>query len=518
MIVKFFKFGKGKSKHCLDYLLGKDRDREHARVLSGDVDLTADLIDSSRFTKKYTSGCLSFAEVDLPEDAKRKIMADYEKCLFPGMTKDQYNILWIEHRDKGRLELNFVIPNVELSTGKRLQPFYAPADLGRVDCFKKIINHDYNLHDPDDPENKQLATVSLDDEGEIKPKKGEVSKSKTSKEIAEDIDIKVMQAYLDGKIKDRDDTILFLVDELKLNVTRITNKGISILPEGKNRPVRLKGEMYEQSFTTDDRADSEEEARRADSYRERISRDITAVKAEYRDRIESKTTALAERYRSIEQTHSAENRLVATTTYRADQSIQQLYASATNPDSKNSWNIDSYFSGFSFDSIYLNWQASKSNSSKRESVEATADSNTKQSLFNTIEIENERTRRIIANHREAITIYSTMSCFAETSELCNRIATANTSAAATQNNATRAAIRDSIDATATALEDATTSEQQFKRNIERVDQNTTTLRRYVKSSEEISAQQTIQQKHDDVSARKVENKQNDDDYSNDFRL
>ena len=51
MIVKFFKFGKGGSKPCIDYLLGKDRDREHARVLSGDVDLTADLIDSSRFTK-----------------------------------------------------------------------------------------------------------------------------------------------------------------------------------------------------------------------------------------------------------------------------------------------------------------------------------------------------------------------------------------------------------------------------------------------------------------------------------
>jgi hypothetical protein len=113
-----------------------------------------------------------------------------------------------------------------------------------------------------------------------------------------------------------------------------------------------------------------------------------------------------------------------------------------------------------------------------------------------------------------------MSCFAETSELCNRIATANNSAAATQNNASRTAIRDSIDATATAIADATRSEQQFKRNIERVDQNTTTLRGYVKSSEEISAQQTIQQKPDDVSApaRKVENKQNDDDYSNDFRL
>ena len=517
MIVKFFKFGKGNSKSCIDYLLGADRDREHARVLSGDVELTSAIIDSSRFAKKYTSGCLSFAEADLPEADKKKIMADYEACLFPGMSPDQYNILWIEHRDKGRLELNFVIPNVELSTGKRLQPFYAPVDLGRVDCFKKIINHDYNLHDPDDPENKQLATVSLDDQGEIKPKKGEISKSKTSKEIAEDIDIKVMQAYLEGKIKDRDDTILFLVDELKLNVTRITNKGISILPESKNRPVRLKGEMYERDFSIN-RANSEQEERRADSYRSRISGAISGIRAEYENRIAAKAENLAERYRSVEPDHLSSCRISAAATIRADQSIQQLYASATNPDSKNSWNIDSYFSGFSFDSIYLNWQASKSNSSKRESVEATADSNTKQSLFNTIEIENERTRRIIANHREAITIYSTMSCFAETSELCNRIATANNSPAATQNNATRAAIRDSIDATATALEDATTSEQQFKRNIERVDQNTTTLRRYVKSSEEISAQQTIQQKHDDVSARKVENKQNDDDYSNDFRL
>ena len=157
MIVKFFKFGKGNSKSCIDYLLGADRDREHARVLSGDVELTSAIIDSSRFTKKYTSGCLSFAEADLSDDAKKQIITDYEACLFPGMSPDQYNILWIEHKDKGRLELNFVIPNVELTTGKRLQPFYAPADIGRVDCFKKIVNHDYNLHDPDDPENKQLA-------------------------------------------------------------------------------------------------------------------------------------------------------------------------------------------------------------------------------------------------------------------------------------------------------------------------------------------------------------------------
>lgn len=531
MIVKFFKFGKGNSKSCIDYLLGADRDREHAKVLSGDVELTSAIIDSSRFAKKYTSGCLSFAEADLSAEAKQQMMADFEKCLFPGMAKDQYNILWIEHTDKGRLELNFVIPNVELSTGKRLQPFYAPADLGRVDCFKKITNHDYKLHDPDDPENRQLSSVQmvvdenqepiLDVEGgvQFEPKSVAVGKAKSAQEVVNEIDIALAEAYLDGKIKDRDDAILFITDKLKYNVSRISKSSISITLPDRKRPIRLKGEMYERHFSIN-RADSEEEARRTDSYRERISRDITAVKAEYSDRIESKATALAERYRSIEQTHSAENRLVATTTYRADQSIQQLYETAINKSSSSSWNIDDSFSGLQFDSIYLEYQSSRSNRKKCESVGATADSNRKQSLQETAEIENERTRRIIANHREAITIYSTMSCFAETGELCNRIATANNSAAATQNNATRAAIRDSIDATATAIADATRSEQQFKRNIEHVDQNTTTLRRYVKSSEEISAQQTIQQKTDvsAMSGRKIENKRNDDDYSNDLSL
>lgn len=531
MIVKFFKFGKGNSKGCIDYLLGADRDREHARVLSGDVELTSAIIDSSRFSKKYTSGCLSFAEADLPEADKKKIMADFEKTLFPGMDPEQYDILWIEHKDKGRLELNFVIPNIELSTGKRLQPFYAPADLKRVDYFKKIINHDYKLHDPDDPENRQMSSVQmvvdknqeplLDERGEIQfePKFEQTGKPKSVQEVVNKIDIALAKAYLDGDIKDRDDAILFIADELGYNVSRISKSSISITLPDRKRPIRLRGEMYERGFSIDSddpRAKEERTAR----YRERISRDITEIKAEYTERIRSKRAALSERYRPIESAPSKENRLVAGTTYRADQSIQQLYSSAINANSQNFGAISSSFGGFDFDSIYLQWQASKSNFRKRKDAENATTATIEQSQSAKIEIENERTRRIISSHRETITIYSTMSCFAETSELCNRIATANNSATATQNNATRTAIRDSVEATATAIADATTSEQQFKRNIEAVSENTTTLRRYVKSSEEISAQHTVKQKSDvsATPAHKVENKRNDDDYSKEFSL
>ena len=60
----------------------EDREREHAQVLSGDVALTAQLIDSSPFAKKYTSGCLSFYEHDLSDQDKQQIMQNFEQCLF----------------------------------------------------------------------------------------------------------------------------------------------------------------------------------------------------------------------------------------------------------------------------------------------------------------------------------------------------------------------------------------------------------------------------------------------------
>ena len=95
--------------NSIDYLLGRDRDREGARLLQGDPDLSVAIADSSGFDTRYTVGCLSFEEQDLDEQAKRKIMASFEDTLMAGLERDQYNITWVEHRDKGRLELNFFI-------------------------------------------------------------------------------------------------------------------------------------------------------------------------------------------------------------------------------------------------------------------------------------------------------------------------------------------------------------------------------------------------------------------------
>ena len=73
--------------------------------------------------------------------------------LLAGLERDKnFNILWVEHTDKeNHLELNFVIPKIELQSLKSLQPYYHKADLSRVDTFKEIINLEYDLSDPNDP-------------------------------------------------------------------------------------------------------------------------------------------------------------------------------------------------------------------------------------------------------------------------------------------------------------------------------------------------------------------------------
>ncbi|MEY9004254.1 hypothetical protein AB9G74_03200 [Escherichia coli] len=69
--------------------------------------------------------------------------------------------MWVERRDEGRLELNFLIPNTELLTGRRLQPYYDRADRPRIDAWQTIVNGRLGLHDPNAPENRRaLVTPS----------------------------------------------------------------------------------------------------------------------------------------------------------------------------------------------------------------------------------------------------------------------------------------------------------------------------------------------------------------------
>ena len=234
MIVKFHPRGRGGGAGPVDYLLGKDRQREGASVLQGKPEEVRELIDASPYAKKYTSGVLSFAEQDLPPGQREKLMASFERVLMPGLDKDQYSILWVEHQDKGRLELNFLIPNTDLLTGKRLQPYYDRADRPRLDAWQTVINGRLGLHDPNAPENRRaLVTAS--------------ALPKTKQEASEAITRGLLGLAAAGELKTRQD-VTEALERSGFEVVRTTKSSISIADPDGGRNIRLKGALYEQSF------------------------------------------------------------------------------------------------------------------------------------------------------------------------------------------------------------------------------------------------------------------------------
>lgn len=284
MIFKIFRNkGAGSATASVNYLVGKNHDRADATVLKGNIEVTRQLAESLDFKNRYTVGVLSFEEKDLPEQAKADIMASFESTVFAGLEQDQYSIAWVEHKDKNRLELNFFIANVELSTGKRLQPYYDRADRGLINAWKDIINHDFSLTDPNDPQ----KTIDL------KPNQ---SLPRTKDELRQLIHDTIKQEVLDGNITSRDDVIAYM-EQLGLEIARTTKTAVSIKDPDGGQNIRFKGEYYEQNFRIDENYTADQD-RASESYhageRERIQR----ARAELESRVTAKREYNQERYPS----------------------------------------------------------------------------------------------------------------------------------------------------------------------------------------------------------------------------
>lgn len=303
MIVKFFKScSSGSSgKASIDYLLNakKHGGEENIQVLQGDPGLSLSLTENLTFKHRYDVGCLSFEEEPhkITDQQKKEIMERFEATIFAGLDKDQYNILWVEHTDKERLELNFFIPKVELTSGKQLTPYFDKADRPLMENFKQVINHEYNLSDPNDPAKKQTLITS-----ERLPK--------AKKEALKAINDGIKGLYRAGAINDRSD-VLRALEGAGFEIARVTPKNISIKTDGQN--LRLKGAFYEQSFRRGEtireeieRASSDYQRERGERYktaRERLNQAITRREREFKKRYPNRASEISRKIEKDLQGH-----------------------------------------------------------------------------------------------------------------------------------------------------------------------------------------------------------------------
>ncbi len=240
MLVKFWgiKQGGGDGDGSVNYLLNERVEQGIAKVLKGDANLTKSLLLSLTQKHKACVGCLSFEESNIDESLKYELMESFENALLTESMQNRYNILWVEHTDKGRLELNFVIPKIDLERQKAFNPYYHKVDLKRIDTWKDCINLKHNFTNPKD----------LEKQHNIQQHQTKNPKNKELLATYEKLD-KLIQDNLGKLFNSRDDIINFL----KSNQCEVTRQGkdyISVKLSKEPKTKRLKGFYYHETFRT----------------------------------------------------------------------------------------------------------------------------------------------------------------------------------------------------------------------------------------------------------------------------
>uniref|UniRef100_UPI002DDB3137 relaxase/mobilization nuclease domain-containing protein n=1 Tax=Helicobacter pylori TaxID=210 RepID=UPI002DDB3137 len=209
-----------------------------AKVLKGDANLTKSLLLSLTQKHKACVGCLSFEESNINDGLKYELMESFENALLTQEMQGRYNILWVEHTDKGRLELNFVIPKIDLERQKVFNPYYHKVDLKRIDTWKDCINLKHNFTNPKD----------LEKQHNIQQHQTKNPQNKKLLATYEKLD-KLIQDNLGKLFNSREDIINFL----KANQCEVTRQGkdyISVKLPKEPKTKRLKGFYYHETFRT----------------------------------------------------------------------------------------------------------------------------------------------------------------------------------------------------------------------------------------------------------------------------
>ncbi len=260
MLVKFWgtNQGGGDGDGSVNYLLNERVEQGTAKVLKGDANLTKSLLLSLTQKHKACVGCLSFEESNIDESLKYELMESFENALLTQEMQGRYNILWVEHTDKGRLELNFVIPKIDLERQKAFNPYYHKVDLKRIDTWKDCINLKHNFTNPKD----------LEKQHNIQQHQTKNPKNKELLATYEKLD-KLIQDNLGKLFNSRDDIINFLKDN-QCEVTRQGKDYISVKLPNEPKTKRLKGFYYHEKFRSiTDIREQLSEVRQRKSQRER---------------------------------------------------------------------------------------------------------------------------------------------------------------------------------------------------------------------------------------------------------
>lgn len=247
MYMKVFPHGQGAGDGPTRYLVRldyPDRDKHPPEVLRGDPELTRELIDSLDTKWKFTAGVLSWHpdEVVTPKQETR-VMDDFEAVAFAGLEPDQRNILWVRHHHAGHHELHFVIPRMELSSGKAFNPC-PPGWQKHFDVFRDLHNHREGWARPDDPARARLRMPEHADLHKARLIRWGTTPGKDERAEAKDgVHAFLLMKIEEGQVTNRSE-LLAALREADLEINRAGKDYITVKDPASGEKLRLKGGIY----------------------------------------------------------------------------------------------------------------------------------------------------------------------------------------------------------------------------------------------------------------------------------
>lgn len=251
MYMKVFPHGQGGGEGPTKYLVRLDypgREENPPEVLRGDLELTHALIDSLDTKWKFTAGVLSWHPDDMvtPEQ-EQKVMDDFESVAFAGLEADQRNIAWVRHSHAGHHELHFVIPRVELSSGKAFNPC-PPGWQKHFDVFRDLHNHREGWARPDDPARARLHTPEHADLQKARFTRWGKTPGKDDRTEAKEAITAYLKAGIEqGHINNRAD-VLQALTEAGLEINRAGKDYLTVKDPESGEKLRLKGGIYAEQW------------------------------------------------------------------------------------------------------------------------------------------------------------------------------------------------------------------------------------------------------------------------------
>ena len=314
MYIKFLAHGKGDPAKAASYLIDEvdhlNRPRADVQVLRGDPQTFTAIAESIQNEWKYTSGVIAWSKDDAPtNDEIDQVLEAFEKHAFAGLKPNQYHFTAVLHEeDDGSKHVHFLVPRVELDTGKALN-IAPPGHEKYFDPLRDYFNYSKGWSRPDDPtlqhDTQTPDHAHFQDAAAVRAG----LKGKSVNDIREVVGSLIEQRIYFDFIKDRTD-VLDAVSELG-KVTRISDKFISLKLDGADKAIRLKGAFYESEFSVE----SYFENRTRETSDARASRENRFIPEEHKklaEQLEKRFTELAEgrskynegRYQSLERSQT----------------------------------------------------------------------------------------------------------------------------------------------------------------------------------------------------------------------